>query len=130
MKRIPSATIGCVAALVLFAMLGFSYRLGRHSVVETDELVVLGSPTNVRWSSVAPLPGGLGFLSNSPLIGTAQVDKGDVPTLTAKHSAIHSNGAEVSYVTMKSHDDVTVDVDLVSRDIVNRFGTKLLSWKC
>lgn len=130
MKQIQSIAIGCLVGLLVFVVLGFAYRAGRHSIVESDELLVLGAPVNARWSSVAPLPGGYGCVANPPLISTAQMDKGERPNLTAQYAAMHASAGEVRYVSMTSDDVVSIDVKLVSRDIVNRFGTSLLDWQC
>ena len=130
MKRLQNIAIGCALGLLVFLVFGSVYRVGRHAVTENDELVVLGSPTSVRWTSVAPLPSGRGFVSNPPLISTAPMDKGDKPSLTAQHTAMHSNGADVRFVSMNSNDVASIDIKLASREVENRFGTTVLAWQC
>ena len=130
MKQLRYAAVGFALALALFVAFGLAYRSVRHSRVESDELTVLGAAVETRWTSVAPLPSGRGLVSNPPLIATAQTDRGQTPSMTSKFSAMYSDRTGTTYVTMKSPDPIPIDVELVSRDIENRFGSTLLTWQC
>ena len=127
MRQIRQVIAGLAIGVALFVLLGFAYRIGRHSFAQTDAISVLGQRTACNWKNREALAGGYGLVVNTPLVSSAILGTGEPPN---DASVVHISGNTKQFVSLRPERTVPLEAELASRSIVNRFGTELYSWRC
>jgi hypothetical protein len=131
MKRdLIQIAIGASLLLMAFLAFGFTYRAFRYSLADDGSIVVLGKMFDPVWTPVSPPRAEPGFHPGEGFISNAVVTHGDSPQLKSGYSAMRADGSGVHVIHLDSDAPTPIRCKLLSRAIVNRFGTKLVEWDC
>jgi len=129
MKRIRPIIVGLGIGIAVFLVFGMSYRIGRHLFELTDEVVIFNEPVSVVWQDAEMLPPNRGLVILTPLVASKAIRSGTPPEGIIP-DVVHFSGENVQFVNLESNDTIQIESDLVSRQIINRFGTEICSWRC